>query len=591
MKDCRRAARWVEREHEGELALERRLALDAHLALCAPCRARAARARRLDEALARLPEPPLERLDVARRAAAIRAQLERDARPDEREAHRPLRRMANAAALVLALVLGALAWRVADDEERVEPPAPPAAAVARDEASAPAPAPAPTPLDPIDTQRLNDARDRAAAALVEHVAPLARAERDALEPALARFETAAAPLARDGWDLRQLALALLERDDPAVASAAARDRGLRGGRHALARLERALERESVAQSALLALADRGAEGADGLARALRDPSLAGAARARLVALGGSSAARAFADAYAATSDADLLAALASLGDQGALSLVRLRASGALAAGELARACAEAPSLDEPLVRLFTQRLTPSERDALLEAVAARRPPDALAWIETLCRERPTRAAALDALASYEDVESLRVATRLFASDVASDDELAPRVARMVAAGPDRIVAYARELIDAGDGVRAEGLLELLVVAGRSAAVPALCLLAGSRVLDEQSARWAALAASELGEPSHAALLTGFLARFEHDDARVAAAHVIAIDRLAGEERALAALDPPDARSAERVRALLAAARRKPSSTSSTVFALARELERQLDVTASRRSTP
>lgn len=107
---CREARALLQRAADGELALEDRLALDAHVAECERCAPLARRLEELEHAFARFPEPPVDSLDLDAQVRAVRARIAGDART-ERTRRFTLSldaRRALVAAAVLALVAAGL---------------------------------------------------------------------------------------------------------------------------------------------------------------------------------------------------------------------------------------------------------------------------------------------------------------------------------------------------------------------------------------------------------------------------------------------------------------------------------------------------
>ncbi|MBK7874286.1 MAG: zf-HC2 domain-containing protein [Planctomycetes bacterium] len=117
---CRDARSALHRAADGLASIEERLELDAHVAECERCAPLARRLEELELAFARLPEPPVESLDVETQVRAVRARLEQEsvaARPTP--ASRSAWWLAAAAALALAAA-GATLW-----SRRARPDAPP----------------------------------------------------------------------------------------------------------------------------------------------------------------------------------------------------------------------------------------------------------------------------------------------------------------------------------------------------------------------------------------------------------------------------------------------------------------------------------
>ena len=373
---------------------------------------------------------------------------------------------------------------------------------------------------------------------------------------------------------------MIEVSAASALEAAARYLGVRGDRLSMNRLRRALGRREVARHATRALGDAGPLGLEGLAEALRDPELADLALAHIRAVGGAEAAGVLGEAlhdFPESRREPLLEALGETGPAGAERLLRLAERDALTETELVQALERIPAAGEAVGAVCAGRASEFEERVLLAAVGGLHPPAALPWLEELCLRRDTRAAAVTCLAGAPGLEALAAMFRLHVSSRVPRDLLEPAAAAMVGADPERNVALARELLQNEQYERALELLELLVLTDRSAAVPALVLLARERSLPEDPRQWAALAAGEMGAPEHAELLSAALPALGAQARRLAAAHLIAIAQLAGEDAALDALGPvPDAVEG-RVRRLLRRVAQK-GDPSVSLFTLAREIE-------------
>jgi len=274
---CRRARTIIARAVDDRWTLDERFALEEHVAHCTACERELERMRRVDEALQRRPEPPLDRLDVERAVAAIGARLApREPRPASRE-RRPRARL-TAAAVLLVVALGA-AWLALDgpadpSDEAARPRTPAPDTVVEGDAHPPrdasAPpserAPAVAPSDQVDPERLAAMRARIRerlAAIGAELEPAATSE--AAEAFARRFETSVAAWADDGWPIARLVTGALDDASPLVRRAAARFLGRRGDRLGLAALSRRLdESRDDAHDLSCALLDASTRGLDAL---------------------------------------------------------------------------------------------------------------------------------------------------------------------------------------------------------------------------------------------------------------------------------------------------------------------------------------
>lgn len=121
---CSQARRRILASRDARLALADRLELDTHLQVCTVCRALDAADADLEEALAALPEPPVERVDVEAAVRAVRVRIDEGER--ERAAERTRRVRAGkqigwAAAAAAAIALGAWALLARDGSSPKRP--------------------------------------------------------------------------------------------------------------------------------------------------------------------------------------------------------------------------------------------------------------------------------------------------------------------------------------------------------------------------------------------------------------------------------------------------------------------------------------
>jgi len=605
MIQCREARSRILPAIDGSLRIERVFELEEHLRACAECRASHAEALALDAALARLPEPPADRIDLDRAVAGVRAAIDRDGAPIRPLAPRPrasrwipvaIGGLAALAAAILAVFFLRSTTRPVQSEipvpeVAVEPPRP-----APPRTAPPSPAPpveAPPTSEPLDPARLERARDEVRCLLAEaaELLPPPGDPSPALE--LARsFDDGARDLLWSGWPVPRLVEGNLADPDPLVARSAARYLGVRGDRLALRALESGLARPASCVDAALALCDAGDAGLEGLAVALREPLAASIVVARLAERPGESSARLLETAVrdaarvreARGGSARLLEAidaLARLGPAGVSTLLRLGSDGTLARAEVVDALARTEGSADAVADLVLARPRGIEDALALAAVAALQPPRALPLLERRCLEvRELRPQALDAIALYGGRRGLETLVRLAASGRIPAAEVEAPILATLEGDRDSGRAVVLEATRASRRGEVAALHRILADSPARAGVPALVALGGSSLLPTSDRRWCVLLAGEAGLPQDADAVADLFRDLRSSEKEVRAACLIAIRALGGPERLATFLESLPPRVAERILALLAArdARDRPAST---VTRLARELESAL----------
>lgn len=585
---CRRARRDLQLKSDDRLPFERELALGAHLDDCADCRAFEATLERIDETLARWPEPASDRIDMDAAIANIRARIDADA-PTQTAAPRPRRTaVLAAAAVLLALVAGSLALRALRDDTqapRLAQDRPDRRVAPRDElaedandartphetvASAQAladpsetlPDAAP-PAEPIDQARVLAAREFLRATLSSLDAELAV---DASTDEARAFATTVDAELRAGgsWPWRRMSERLLQDDDVALANTAARYLGVGADRLSIAALASALQRVECAQSVALALRDADSATHPAFAAALRDPARS-------------------AVAFAAMLDAPPTARAALL-DSAWRGFTPEEREGAAAQSVLEALADTGPPALTPL--LDAGRRSEVSEDLLVALLAPHdwAPEELLdrAWSAhrstsgeltlALCAHLAGEAA-LDPLEQQLGTNGLRdAALRGFVTVGGSDafarlvalheagrlefDDVDAALHRLTDDAPDAphaaLLAAADAALVSGNSTFSRAMTGWVLSLETSAAVPALHLVAADARFDPGLRRDALLAIGELGGIDDADQLVESFKGFDARDRHLAAACLIAIFALDGEaaaERALEGATPRTTRSA------------------------------------------
>jgi hypothetical protein len=574
---------------DGTLAIEDVFALEHHAASCTACGALLARARSLEESLARLSEPPIEQLDVKRSAQAIARAIERD--DEERRARqRPRAAPWIGVAAAAAILVAWFAWSRARSTERdvSSTPAPEIAAVSgmhadvEPAASQPASTDAPRSIDAeaVDPARLSDARSR----LRELVRTAAGEQREESASALAaRIDDLAATLSREGWPILRLCESLIDDADADIARAALRYLGERGDRLSIAAIKRARTRPGLEAAALDALVDAGEAGSESVQSAIRDPALRAHVLAHVVERGTADSARAIESALRSSSRGkgtiddklarDLVDALAKLGEPGVRSLLHLATSRTITDAECLAALQRTGGASDALARLV--ETTPHEfaPALLLQAIARLACIRALPFVEQMCQDSQHEIEALDALAALGGPDALRSLLKLRLSNTHVAAPLAIAIARDGGAA----LELANEWIQGGNRRELKRLCDELLANASRASSGALLAIAESDLLTSSDRRWAVLVAGEVGAPADAGSVEDLLRKLEPRDRELRAACLLAIHSLAGPEEVARALEWASPHSAERILALLEG-REVRGRPASTLFKIARELE-------------
>jgi hypothetical protein len=588
---CRRARRDLQLKSDDRLPFERELALGAHLDDCADCRAFEATLERIDETLARWPEPASDRIDMDAAISNIRARIDADA-PTQAAAPRPRRTaVLAAAAVLLALVAGSLALRaLRDDTEaprlaqdrpdrRIAPSdelaenandaliphetVASAQAVADPSDSLADAAPPAEPLEPIDQARVLAAREFLRATLSSLDAELAV---DAsTDEARAFAATVDAKLRAGGsWPWRRMSERLLQDDDVALANTAARYVGIGADRLSIAALASALDRVECAPSVAFALRDADSATHPAFAAALRDPARSSVAFVAMLDAPPTARAALLDSAWRGFTPAERDGAAAqsvleALADTGPPALTPL-----LDAGRRDEVS------EDRLVALLTPHAWAPE-ELLDRAWSARRSTSGELTL-ALCAHLAGEAA-LDPLEQQLGTNGLRDAALRGFVTVGGSDAFARLVAlheagrlefdhvdaalhRLTDDAPDAphaaLLVAADAALESGNSAFRRAMAGWVLSLETSAAVPALHLVADDVRFDPELRRDALLAIGELGGIDDADQLIESFKGFHARDRHLAAACLIAIFGLDGEaaaERALEGATPRITRSA------------------------------------------
>ena len=631
MRGCTQARRWIDRAVDGELSIDERFRLDAHVERCAACRADLAALEQLESALAGAPQPPVDSLDLERAVTAVRAGIEAVGRTGDgdespldfapaaeqsRRAPGALRPVA--AVFALAATLLALTWLALRDptvgpaiESGVETNAP------RDDIAETTTPPTkdtvgqvpPTDLvgdtagdeqaieDVFVPERLEQVREEVAhqlAASWEGI-PLFASRAEVLAGA-ERFENATRELTRD-WPLLRIVQGLVESEDEALAGSAIRYLGLRGDAIAGGTLRDALDRPALGAAAVVALGDLGFAGLAGLEEALARPELAGLAVDHLVTVGGREVAGILAAAVERERGANvrpLLSALAAVEPPPVATLLRLARDDHAPLPDVLAALRGAPGAGKVLGELIAAGERRFEPELLLEVLAELRPAAALPWIEERAAERRTREPALACITAYRDADGLGVLVRLRANGRLRGELIVEAAADLITAAPEAAVDLARRQGEDEGRSASSALLSLLMeveVESPESIGEALIALAFSRALSDDERLLAALAIGELGTEDCMPSLIEGMGALPAGKERLAAACLVSANALGGEDAVGAALVTVGAlstRNEERVLALLAE-RQAKDQPAVTLYKVARELEPYYD-TKHRRAT-
>lgn len=579
MKGCRAARVRIEKAVDDRLALEERFLLEEHLTRCPRCAQRHEHALAVDEALERMVEPPLDRLDVDAAVASIRHAIDTDPGTEVRLGDPSRRRRARlAAAATLVIATGVvMVWAFtrgggespAAPEEVAIPEIPTADAPSKEQvAVAPTDETAPPTEavtdDEFDLLRLQEARDRVRTQLARAFTGFV--ESDDPRAFADRFDLATHELRREGWPVGRILEGLLADEDSEIARRAARYLGVRGDRTTVSLLAASLEDPPLKRAALRALGDLGRPAVEAVASVLRDPVLADRALVQLAGIGGRRAAEAIeaelTNPDGTTFERDRLYwNLVATGPESLESFLRL-------------ARHDSGDAIDPLERLRSVRGAGAELVRLLEsgshrypaallhaAVEELEPAGALPWLEEACDDYRRRPTALACLGRWSGPDPIDVLLRLEARGAVPDAELVATMSELLARDSGRVTASVENHIEAAtqwanalDDL--ERLLDLLLATGHRGASASLVALAFADPLPVDARQWAALAAGELGDERDAERLRARLSEIDPDDRRLLAACLIAIHEHLGPSEASVALEELSLRSPRRVLAAL-----------------------------------
>ena len=609
---CRTARAYMLRAVDDELALERDLELRAHLTDCEVCRVHWERAAALEQALARLPDPPLDSLDVERAVAAVRARCADEPAPGAlgpRRERSPSRRAAVAAALALGLIGAAFFLArgrgpVAElPAQAVAPPAaggpePAVVALAPRGSEGPvderAPRPSEVPalaapgpvtepeIGPASLERIEAARLRARRALTS-------VREAAANGGVAEIERGLEALAGEGWPVVRLVERFVDDPDPALALAAVEYLGAKGDRLSARALARRLvsvvevgAAESLRPTLVRALSTAGEDGVAALGAAAREPELADDVLAVCAAVGGKLGARRAREVVESCEAAGReggarrgLETLARLGEPGLEALVSLGTEGRLSGEPVLGALATARGGREWLAERIAGGPPPREVGFLLVAAGRSGVDAALPWIAARGREREHAAAASAALAELGSFEAL---ARLFALHDAGhfvNGEAEAALERLEARRPGALASYVEWQRDAP---ASEQLLECLLEVDAPWVGSGLAALARNPRLAEGARVWASLALGEVGAVDQLPVLGELVRRLGAGEERLAAACLLSIRALGGRE-ALLELLVPDAR---REWLALLEGRHRQRRLAAPLYKLARRIEPWLE---------
>ncbi len=593
MIGCGRALRWILASRGAELGLDRRLELDQHLSGCAACRDFDAQDALLEEALAALPEPPIEQLDVERLVRGIRGQIaarESATLERARRASVRIRRLGFGAAAAVLLVAG---WRglgasrAPDSEPTVFPRPEVASSAAVGESDRPATTPEPEET-PADAARREQARAQTRAALATALERLPEASGP--EGWLAPVDEALRPLREQGWPVTRLVERLVSDPDPRIAAIAARWLGLRGDRLSLGVVAGILDRPGgdaqLRRQSLLALCDAGEPAREELAPALEDPALRPLALQALQDAGGTVSVELVSQALAKAvsnpeSAGELASALASMGPMGLDALLESAAQGGGPSAIALRQLRRTRGAREHVASALSSPGHGRDLASLLGVAAQLGLSEALAPLARRCLQREQREEALAALAAFEGSGALGVLLDLWRGGRLPGHEVLPAARAALERDPLEAPVLVEALEGSQDSARMRDLLDLLLHLESSSAGQGLARLAASPVLERDEREWAALAVGMLGHDGEAAALADLLGSLAPEDARLAAACLVSIHLLGGPPAVRAALGSGAAQRAELLVELLA---RRPADRNQavTLSKAARLLEPWLD---------
>ena len=459
----------------------------------------------------------------------------------------------------------------------------------RDAREVPSPLPGPASAtvpaaEPIDEQRLEATRAEVARLLLEAASEITDdSSPERLEAFAQLFDLNSLSLRREDWPVRRMVERLLEAPDATVARAAARYLGLRGDVVSRSRLELALARPEVARAATLAFRDAGADGIEGLGRALALPSERELALEALRGTSGPETAQVLAAAITDMGDDEqrtpLLETLTEHGADALAPLFTLGLEGALTLDELLAQLDRIEGADEWLLEGLDARERDAPRELRLRCVAVLAPGPAARWLEgqVHARDRALQNLARELVPHVPGPAAVASLVRLSDDTRLSSEDMRAMSLRALELDEGRFAHVAGEYVQAGDVARTTALAELLIAAESALVLPAVRVVAQSPELPETLACDLVTLIGEGGEAGDVESLLALFARLGAGDRQFAACCIVALHRLGGEAAVERALVDGRERSLMNILGLLRR-RTAGSGTTPSLYKLARELK-------------
>jgi hypothetical protein len=570
---CRKARRAIQLRLDERLSIDEEFQLDLHLEACTACKVHERNAAQLEEALAEMPEPPAERLDVERSVATIRRRIASGAAPRRRTTWY----LVTAAAVLLFVVAIAERW-IRENDRSVEQPEQVAVnTVPSVEESS----------EPLDRQRWEEKREEVRAFLLEVGGELpSDADRETTLLFADEFDTRALPLRHTDWPVSRIVEGLLESDDVAAARAAARYLGVRGDSTSRRRLLRTLDRPELADASTRALRDSGEEGLAGLRVALARREVRAVALESIESIGGARAAQLLSETWieevaetgaSRTSSEDLVATLTRLGEHAIPPLIELGEKDAFSRAELLSLL---EGIDDVAI-FFDQEMKGIENgepgDLFVECATRFAPEATLSWLTDHLHDRRREELARRLLPRVRGEETVAVLIELYDDSRLRASELERMVLTALEIDAERFTNQARALIEFGPPESLPPLAELLIAANADRTVDPLVVLSRASILDRELRQAAVLTIGEHGAEEHVPALLELFETLTVGDRTLAAACLISIATLGGDASVELALTGASERSIKNVLSLLH--RRKASEGKTpSIYKLARELK-------------
>lgn len=543
---CREARERIERAFDGSLRVEERFALEEHAAGCERCGGELARMQVLSEELLRLPDAPVSGLDVESAVLAVRARI--DAQELQVTQPRSAGRwmLVAAAAVVLGLIWRGMDQQGEETEEQaaVELAVPEADGAGETSLAEGAGQLSDAELGEYDTEV--DARRRTAAlvglrGLLDEA--LAGQDPDGLDAAWTQgfLERSAVELG-SSWPLEGLLRELVEDADGRIASGALRGLAAAGGRLAVSDVERALAVPELMPAAAQALVDMGAVGERALARAWWLPEVRDLVQGRLLAMDEAWRCE-FVTLTVHGRRGELLGASTALaellenaGEAGLRELVRLGARGDMDQAALVAAVARADGelASTVIMKLSAERGARDCEPFLLAAAGAVRGEALLDWVLDRAERGGHRELVAGALARFDTQRARAGLMQFEASRRMDPDAFLDAWSLAARRSPEGMRQFALGLGQDFDRATAGRLLELCVASDEDAALPAGFALCGAGILPAKERRDALLALGERCSEGHLDALEQLFAQLTGDDAPVAAALLVCVQRIGGE---------------------------------------------------------